>query len=182
MEMREKYVARLINEPTRYGFTEIKMINAPQVQLARNVRQRCWYLCKAANQLDTTPPVTPTADDTQLMLDEYKFGLFLRKEVGFPFPVDFDPIWLEFQESMVNAERESFVRGYGKAFAIASGNCLCGHHDDSLRPCNFAGRKRPTLESIGVSLYDTLGLIGWDDYLVRDPHQPFQLFGLLLLE
>jgi predicted metal-binding protein len=182
MEMREKYVARLINDPKRFGFTEVKMINAPQIMTARWVRQRCWYLCLNPNADNTVPPGTPTGDETQLLLDEYKFGVMIRQDIGFPFPVDFQPVWLEFQEALVAVENESFKRGYGKAFAAGCGNCLSGHHDDSLRPCSFPGKKRPTLEAVGVNLYDTLNLIGWDEYLVRDAHQPFHLFGLLLLE
>ena len=182
MEMREKYIARLINEPKPSGFTEVKMVNAPQIATARWMRQRCWYLCEASHEVDTVPPLSPSADETQAVLEEFRFGLMISKEVGFPFPQNFDPVWLDFQRSLTNAENQAFVRGYGKAFLIGSGNCLFGHHDDSLRPCRFAGKKRPTMEAVGINLHETLNMIGWDDLRVRDPHEPFQMFGLLLLE
>ena len=182
MEQREEYIARIINRPAEHGFTEVKMVNAPQIQVSRWVRHRCWYLCQNAHGSDVTPPATPRSDETQEIVDEYKFGVICRKEIGFPFPADFDREWLDFQTAMIRAENEAFVRGYGKAFTIGVGNCLFGHHDDSLRPCKFEGKKRPTLESVGVNLYETLNMVGWDAYVVRDPHEPFQVFGLLLLE
>lgn len=182
MEIREKYIARIINDPAGNGFTEVKMINAPQVTTSRWTRQRCWYLCRAANDSDTTPPRSPDRDSTLLTLEEYRFGLMLRREVSFPFPPNFTAEWEDFQDAVVRVEEEAFKRGYGKAFAMGCGNCLFGHHDDSLRPCSFPGKRRPTLEAIGVNLHDTLTMLDWQDYLVRDSNEPFQLFALVMLE
>lgn len=183
VELREKYIARLLNEPQRHGFTEIKLFNTPQVTVSRWVRQRCWYLCKAAGESSTTPPATPDGESTRLTLEEYKFGVVLRREVPFAeMEQDAAAVWLAFQNSLVEVENQAFVRGYGKAFAIASGNCLFCHHDDRFRPCDFPGKRRPTLESIGVNLYDSFAQMAWEDYLLRGPGEPFQLFALVLLE
>lgn len=182
MEIREKYVARLINDPFTHGFTEIKFIHMPQIVTARWVRQRCQYMCLAARQSDLCPPFSPSAEDTAKMIDEFKFGLFVRREIPLPFEKDHRELWADFADAMTAAENESFVRGYGKAFALAAGNCIYCHHDDSIRPCDYPGKKRPTLEAVGVNLHDTLDMIGWEHYLIRDAEDPFQFFGLLLLE
>lgn len=182
MEVREKYVARLMNDPATHGFSEIKFVHTPQIVTGKWVRLRCQYVCQAARQSELVPPFSPTVADTVGMLDEYKFGILVRREIPMPPPVPRDDMWHEFQESLLRAEKECFLRGYGKAFALGVGNCLFCHTDDSLKPCEFPWKSRPTLESIGVNLYDTLDMIGWDMYIVREPSEPFQMFGLLLLE
>ena len=182
MEVREKYIARLLNDPIVYGFSETKFIHMPQIITSNWVRQRCQYVCRHVRQSDFTPPFSPGAADTQKMLDEFRFGLILRKEVSLPFEGDFMRAWSDFEQAMVESETQAFQRGYGKAFAIGAGNCLFCHHDDSLRPCEFNGKSRPTLEAIGINLHDTLDMVGWDQYLVRSPEEPFQMFGVLLLE
>ncbi|MBI1292041.1 hypothetical protein GC173_12485, partial [bacterium] len=69
MEVREKYIARLLNDPASHGYSEIKFIHTPQVVVSRWVRQRCQYLCRSSRQSDLCPPFSPTADDTLKMLD-----------------------------------------------------------------------------------------------------------------
>jgi len=182
MEVREKFIARVLNNPDTLGFTDCKFIHSPQLCVAHWVRQRCLYTCHAARQSDVTPPFSPTPELTLKMLEEYKFGLILRREVPIPFPKDSQETWLEFEQGLVTAENEAFVRGYGKAFALAAGNCLFCHHDDSLRPCDYREKRRPTLEAIGINLQDTLAMIAWDHLLTRDPDDPFSMFGVLLLE
>ena len=182
MEVREKYIARLLNEPTQLGFTAIKFIHMPQIVTSRWVRQRCQYTCRYTRQSDLCPPFSPSTEETSRLIEEYKFGLIVRRDEPFPFRKDYHEVWNEFQNALVEAENEAFIRGYGKAFAVAAGNCIFCHHDDSIRPCEYPGKSRPTLEAIGVNLYDTLDMIGWEELLLRDPDSPFSLFGLLLLE
>lgn len=182
MEVREKYIARIMTEPAAHGFTEIKFVHTPQICIGKWVRLRCQYVCRQRRQSDLCPPFSVTAEDTSRMLEEYRFGLFVRREIAMPAERPMADHWLEFQQSLVDAESEAFVRGYGKAFAIAAGNCLFGHLDDTMRPCDFSFKSRPTLEAVGINVQDTLDMIGWDMLQVREPHEPFQIYGLLLLE
>lgn len=182
MEVREKYIARLLNEPEASGFTEIKFIHSPQIVTSRWVRLRCQYLCNHKRQSDTVPPFSPSTEEISDILEEYKFGLMFRRQVPIPLQRDHQTLWGEFEQAMVEAENEAFIRGYNKAFATGVGNCLFCHHDDSMRPCDFAGKRRPTLEAVGINLSDTLEMIGWEQHLIRDPEEDFQFFGLLLLE
>ena len=181
MEVREQYIARLLKNPGSLGFTEIKFIHSPQLQLSHAVRLRCQYTCQATGRSTLSPPASPGPEQVERMIEEYKFGILVRREVPFPFPEDFGEVWREFQQALVEAENEAFIRGYGRAFALAAGNCLFCHHDNSLRPCMFPSKSRPTFEALGIHLHDTLNLVAWEHFLVRDPEDPFQIFGLLLL-
>ncbi|MCC6546974.1 DUF2284 domain-containing protein [Candidatus Sumerlaeota bacterium] len=180
--MRERYIARLMSEPWQQNFTAIKFVHMPQIVVNPWVRQRCQFLCTQSRQSDLCPPFSPNAAETAKVLEDYKFGLMIRREETVPFTREVREVWREFQDALVEVENESFVRGYGKAFAMATGNCVFCHHDDSLRPCEFIGKRRPTMEAIGINLYDTLDMIGWRDMLFREVEEPLNLFGLLLLE
>ncbi len=182
MEVREKYIARVMNSPEEHGFTNVKFVHTPQLATASWVRLRCQYTCRNARKSDFVPPFSPTVDDTIRMMEEYKFGLLVRREEPVPLRLPNGDVWSAFQDSLIHSEQECATRGYGKAFALAVGNCLFCHHDDSMRPCDFNAKKRPTLEAIGFNMHDTLKMLAWEHYLVREPGDPMSLFGLLLLE
>jgi predicted metal-binding protein len=181
VEVREHYIAQLMRNPKDHGLTEAKFVHAPHIITAHSTRLRCQYLCHTKGQSAVCPPSSPTQLDTIKILEEYRFGLMLRREIE--AGTEKDPeVWASFQAAMLFAEGESSRRGYSKAFAIGVGNCIYQHLSDDTRPCEYPGKSRPTLEAIGVNLTETLDILGWDAYLVRKPQDPFQMFALLLLE
>lgn len=182
MEVREKYIARVLANPANNGFTEIKFVHTAQILTAKSTRLRCQYTCRHTRQSDFTPPFSLSTEDARQMLDEYKYGLMMRTELAHPFDQPFEQVWRDFEGALLKIEQIAFIRGYGKAFVLAAGNCLFGHHDDSVRPCEFPGKSRPTLEAIGIDLHETFSVIAWNHHLVREESDPFQLFGLLVLE
>lgn len=180
-EVRERYVALLMQDPELYGFSEVKFIHGAQVFTNRAVRLRCQYTCTETRQSDCSPPYTPTAHETREILDEYKYGVMLRREEPFGRR-DHREVWSEFAAQVLKIEREAIVRGYPRAFALAIGNCLYQHHDDHLRPCEYPGKNRPTLEALGIEIKDTLEMVQWHGHVSRSTDDPLQMFALLLLE
>lgn len=181
MEVRERYVGRLLKEPAVFGLTEAKFIHAPQIFTSRAIRLRCRYTCCQAHQSATVPPMSPSAEETRAVLDEYRFGLVLRREEPLS-DKDIREVWREFAGVILGLEGECIVRGYPRAFAIAIGTCLYQHSDDTLRPCDYPMKSRPTLEATGIELHDTLEMVQWQDHVVREAGDPLQLFSVLLLD
>jgi predicted metal-binding protein len=181
MAVRERLIAQIMQDPGAFGLSEAKFIHTPQIFTAPAVRLRCQYTCSQVRQSDLVPPHTPPHDETRIIIDGYKYGLLLRREEPFG-QRDIHGVWTEFSRDVLEIERQSQVRGYTQAFALAIGNCLYLHHDDSLRPCDFPQKRRPTFEAIGIELRETLEMVLWQDYVVREADAPFQLFAVLLLE
>jgi len=181
VEVREHYIAQVMRNPQEHGLTEAKFVHTPHVITAHSTRLRCQYLCHAESGSPTCPPNSPTQLDTMKILEEYRFGLMLRREIAAGTEGEMGA-WADFHETMLRVEGESFRRGYTKAFALGVGNCIYQQLSDASRPCAFPGKARPTLEAIGVNLTETLDIIGWDAYLARKAEDPFQMFALLLLE
>lgn len=179
--MREKYVAQLLKRPADFGLTEAKFVHTPQICTGAAVRLRCQYTCAHTRQSDLVPPHAPTADETRRILDEYRFGLMLRR--GEPFGErDHRDLWRVFADQVATVERDCAERGYPRAFAVAVGTCMLLHRDDSLRPCEYASKSRPTFEAAGIDIKETLEMIQWHGMVVREEGEPFQLFALVLLD
>ena len=180
MEPREKYIARLLLEPDKFGFTEAKFIRMPQIELSEAVRIRCQFHCAQGGKCRFSPPLSPEAGKIRLLLEEYKLGVMIRREVE--DDSDFAHNWMAFGHNVSLLEKGANKRGYARAFAIGVGNCQYLHHDDSRRPCSYENKIRPTLEAIGVELQETLAAVMMEEHLVREKGQPFNLFGLMLVE
>lgn len=180
-ELRERFVALMVNDPGLYGLSEVRFVHAPQIFTTRAVRLRCQYACSMTRQSDFSPPHSPTSSETREVLDEYRYGLLLRREEH-GGRAGSQAIYAPFADRVLAIESECWSRGYPRAFVPAIGTCLYQHHDDSLRPCDYASKMRPTLEAIGVELRDTFEMVHWQQYLNREPDGPLQLFALLLLE
>ncbi len=181
MEVRERYVGRLIKEPWAFGLTEVKFIHAAQIFTSGAIRLRCQYSCCHARQLATTPPMTPTAEEARRVLDEYRFGVIVRREEDVP-DRDVREMWEDFAKAVLGLEQECMMRGYPRAFAIAVGTCLYQHTDDSLKPCDYPGKTRPTFEAAGIELRETLEMVHLQEHAVREAGDALQLFGVLLLD
>ncbi len=181
MAVRERYVALLMNQPAEFGLSEVKFVHMPQISVGRAVRLRCQYACSHTRQSDLVPPHSPSSGETREILDEYRYGLFMRREEPFGERHP-DNLWREYTEQILRIERDATTQGYRRAFALAIGTCLHMHEDDTLRPCEFNGKARPTFESVGIDLKETLEMIQWHGLLAREPDDPFQLFSILLLE
>lgn len=182
MARREKYIARLLQAPAGQGLTEVRMINMPQVSVARWPRLKCQYSCSRAGDPAYLPPATPTAAETAEILETYRFGLLTRSDVDPAMVESPEAAVARLQEALLRIEQEAFSSGYARAFLLACGNCLFCHRGEGIRPCAYPGKARPSLEAIGVDLSETLHLIGWEEFLNREPDAPLPLFGLLLLE
>ncbi len=181
MEVRERYIARLLHEPEAFGLTEAKFIHAPQIIVSRAIRLRCRYTCCQAHQSANVPPMSPGADETRGVLDEYRFGLILRREEP-PSQSDIRQVWQQFAAGILGVENECMLRGYPRSFAIAIGTCLYQHTDDSLRPCDYPMKSRPTFEAVGIELRETLEMVQWQHHAVREEGEALQLFSVVLLD
>ncbi len=181
MDTRDVFLSRVLQNPASLEFTEIHVIYAAQLIVSAGIRHRCQYSCALAHQSTFSPPITASSEDTRKMLDEYRYGLMVRREVPLS-DEDVSKAWGSFAEKVLEFEHECFVRGYPKAFVPAIGTCLFGHLDETLRPCEYDGKSRPTFEAIGINLGESLEMINWENYLIRDAHDPFHMFAALMLE
>jgi predicted metal-binding protein len=164
----EKY-ARYIKKAKKLGAKDARVILARSVVTAEWVRLKSRFGCGGYAQALTCPPYSPKPEETRKMLKEYKRALLIRGDQ-----------YADIREIVTALEREAFLDGYWKAFAMASGPCeyckTCGEH------CRYPRKARPSMEACGIDVFTTVRANGFPIEVVKSRSCKANYYGLLLLE
>lgn len=154
----------------KMGGREARLISPADVFTPGWVRLKCQYGCDVYGRCLTCPPFSPKPEETRKILDGYKKVLL----------VHFRPD-AEVKKIMVKLEREVFLQGFYRAFALGAGPCyLC--KTCNLKQCRYPDKARPSMESAGIDVFATARKAGFpievlDSYDCRPNY-----YGLLLVE
>jgi predicted metal-binding protein len=166
------------------GVSEAVVLAPGQIVTAEWVRLKCLFGCDPG-RCRTCPPFSPEPAQTRRILDEYSAVLLLRLDVPAADAVADD--WLRhsrhLSELALALERELFLAGYHKAFAIAGGR-PCSLDDACGRPdeCDCCESVRPGPAGCGIDVFTTSRNAGWELAVVPRAGEPYHVFALLLLE
>jgi predicted metal-binding protein len=154
------------------GVKDANLIPAESIVTARWVRLKCQYGCGGYGKRLTCPPFSPTPKETRKMLKDYTTAILVHGGE------DTDITGL-----MAELEREAFLDGYYKAFAMGSGPChLCEECDVEEGECEYPSKARPAMEACGIDVFATVRGHGFPIEVVKDESCEQNYFGLLLLE
>ena len=154
-----------------HGAKAVRQIDPHKVPTARWVRMKCQYGCGGYGQCLCCPPHSPTPEQTRAMLDEYDAAFLIHWGSESPG-----------RRALAEIERETFLRGYHKAFALGSGPCdLCrgcaleGH-------CRHPDQARPAMEACGIDVFATARAAGLPIRVVATMQDAPNFYSLLLVE
>lgn len=151
------------------GASKAKIIRTGSVVLADWVRWRCRYGCEKYGGRLTCPPSAPGPDETGKLLAGYRYGLLLRA-------VECRVI----RRVAPLLEREIFLRGFYKAFALAAGPCsLCR---SCAKICRHPETARPAMEACGIDVFATARRSGMRLEVLRNREAGQDCYGLVLIE
>jgi predicted metal-binding protein len=170
----------------KHGIDEILPVNVKDICVANWVQMKCKYGCKKFGKSWCCPPETPTPDQVRSLLNEYKKALLLcgritssefhkdnyqkrRKQVQ---------IW----KGTVALERQLFLAGYYKAFALVSESCALCRECTYPHDCKFPMDRRPSVESFSIDVFKTLQNIGKQFEIAKDIMKEHNCYSLILLE
>jgi predicted metal-binding protein len=162
------------------GADAAQIIPAEKIVVADWVRLKCQYGCGSYGEHLTCPPYSPTPETTRCLLSAYKQALLLRKE-GKGEPAE-EGIRRILNEAVVTLEREIFLAGYQRAWALSSGPCLLCQTCDPTKPCILPEQARPSMEACGIDVFSTVRNAGWEIEVVKSLDSTFRLFALVLIE
>jgi predicted metal-binding protein len=152
------------------GALDARVISIDTVVTAPWTRMRCQYGCAGYGRRLSCPPYSPTAEQTQKVLDCYKTGILMQGELWKVNPV------------LVAIEREVFLSGYYKAWSLGEGPCHQCEACALKAGCRFPQQLRPSMEASGIDCFQTLANNGIKLEVVKDYDCPAQYFGLILVE
>jgi predicted metal-binding protein len=77
-------------------------------------------------------------------------------------------------------EKEIFLDGFHKAFAMAAGPCeLCA---ECAEYCRHTEKARPAMEACGIDVYSTVRANGYPIKVVRTEDEAGNYYGIVLIE
>jgi predicted metal-binding protein len=162
---------RLVVKIQELGFKEVRPVSAGDVQVAEWTGLRCRFGCGQYGKL-RCPPHSPFPAKTREVLLDYSMALLLEGE----------PPTKNFQEQVLQAEREAFLAGYYKAFAYWSGPCAVCESCAEDGQCRNPRQSRPSMEGAGIDVFETARSAGLSLDTVKNRGGYVRYFALLLLE
>jgi len=148
------------------------IISPGDVETAAWVRLKCRFGCDGYGQTLVCPPYTPTAQQMREVLDSY------RRAVLIHFIHE-----AHVTATIVELERDFFLRGAWKVFGIGAGSCsLCKECNLEQQFCRNPDRTRPAMEACGIDVFSTAKKAGFPIEVVRTKSQCPNYYGLILID
>ena len=169
--MKEKELKAFCQKARKAGALQAKVIQASSVITAQWVRYKCQYGCDGYGACLTCPPYSPTPDETARMVEEFETGILLRGNEH-----------VNITRVAAELEREIFLAGYYKAIAFGSGPCRFCEECDVEADCKHSSLARPSMESAGIDVFQTVRNNGFDIRVVSDYRCKADYFALVLVE
>lgn len=153
------------------GFSSIHSLAAEDIEIPGWVDLHCRFGCSDYGK-PHCPPDSLSAGQTREMLRDYRDCLLIE---GTPPTGDF-------QRLILKAEREAFVAGYYKAFALWAGPCSLCPECGWEKGCRNHKDSRPSLEGAGIDVFATVQKAGISLRTLADGWDYVKYFAILLLE
>jgi predicted metal-binding protein len=164
----EKYAKHALT----LGARDAKEIAVDTIVTAPWVRLKCQYGCGGYGQCLTCPPYSPTPEQTACVLKDYHVALLVRSDGH-----------TDATRVAATIERQAFLDGYHKAFAMGSGPCrLCDECNPADRACCHPREARPSMEACGIDVYQTVRNSGFPIEVVKDRSSAQNYYGVVLIE
>jgi len=164
----EKYVKNAV----KLGVRDAKHISANTIVTAAWVRLKCRYGCGVYGHCLTCPPHSPTPEQTASVLKDYESALLVRGDD-----------YLQVTRIVARIEREAFLDGYHKAFAMGCGPCgLCDECNLTDAECLHPTEARPAMEACGIDVFQTARDNGFPVEVLKNRSSEQNYYGVVLLE
>ena len=179
-------IAELLELGKKYNIHEIIPLNTADICVAPWVRLKCKFGCNKYGKSWCCPPETPTSDDMQLILKDYRKALLLCGVVrNGNFYRDNQKkrrVQVNTWKGTLALERRLFLAGYYKAFSLVSENCALCKTCTYPKECKFPKDRRPSVESCSIDIFQTLENITRQFEIAQNVTAEFNCYSIILLE
>ena len=164
------------------GASDAALATPDQVVTAEWVRLKCFYGGCTVGRCLTCPPHSPGPAQTRAFLDEYETILMLRFDVRPERGDEYLTVSRRATEVALQLERELFLGGHHKAFAIAGGR-PCNRDEACGRPaeCECRSMVRPGPAGCGIDVFTTSANVGWPLTVAQGPRDAYHRLALVLV-
>ncbi len=161
---------QFVHRACELGAVHAKVIRADSIVTAAWVRMKCQFGCGGFNSNLCCPPHSPRPEETREVIACYRRALLIHCKG------DVRPTKI-----VGKLEREIFLSGFYKAFALGAGPCrLC--RECNLKECTRPEEARPSMEACGIDVFGTARANGYPIEVVTDYSCDENYYGLVLIE
>lgn len=154
-----------------HGFFAAVELDPASIRSEAWVRAKCAYGCSQYGRRWSCPPNSMDQAGFEELLTCYSRALLV---VG-------QPPLREFQERLLELERQAFLGGFKKALVFSGGPCSwCGSCDGVQ--CRYPEKRRPSLESCGCDVFALATSCGIPVAPLKSSDDFVQYIGLLLVD
>jgi predicted metal-binding protein len=144
------------------GLADYRWIDPEGIVVAEWVRMKCRFGCDGYGRGACCPPNVPSVAECRAFFAEYGLGAVLRFEKRTADPAARRQWSNEKIRELAALERDVFLAGYEKAFALVFATChLCAECAPSRELCALPALARPTPEAFAVDVFSTVRRIGF---------------------
>ncbi len=167
----------------QHGYSSFRWIDPERIVVAGWVRMKCRYGCDDYGRNASCPPNVPPVSECREFFSEYSTAVMLHFAKQVEAPEDRYAWSRSVNRKLLELEREVFLLGYQKAFAIFMDCCqLCSDCVGTRAECRNPESVRPSPEGLAVDVFATARQLGLPIEVLSDYAQPMNRYGFLLVE
>ena len=162
---------------------DFKWMDPHEVVVSAWVRFKCMFGCGEFGRAAACPPNLPDLDECRNFFSDYSGAVLFHFEGVVEKPDNRHDWTKRINDSLLAIERETFLSGYHKAIVIYIDPCnICGECVPDKNDCRHPKEARPSLEGLGVDVFETVRKQGYDIDVLTDYNQNMNRYGMLLIE
>lgn len=167
----------------RIGCDGHRWLDSVDIELGRWVRLKCEFGCPAYGQRAVCPPNLPSLAECRELFGEYRRIALLHFVVQVADPEERHLATRERNARLLALEREAFLLGHPRAFALYVDPChVCPECSPQREGCKRQAEARPSPEGMCVDVFTTARRAGLPIEVLTDRRAPMNRYGMLLLE
>jgi len=154
-----------------HGFFAAVELDPASIRSEAWVRAKCSYGCSRFGTRWSCPPHSLDQAGFEELLGCYSRAILVAGQ----------PPLRDFQEYLLELEKEAFLAGFKKALVFSGGPC-CWCEECPTERCSFPEKRRPSLESCGCDVFALAQRCGIPVAPLRTSDDFVQYIGLLLVD
>jgi predicted metal-binding protein len=185
----------------KLGADEARVVDALKIQVEDAVAFKCRVpRCFGYNNCAECPPHAPKPAEIRQLLKSYSHGvLFVRRVTSELVKLDRNDkerkaAFRSILDIVSKLESAAFYDGHYMAVGFSAGSCFSSLCDPKLgcqvlkgEKCRFPLKARPSMEAVGMDVYNLIASFGWEIYPYGSDASPedipvANLAGLVLIQ
>lgn len=166
----------------RHAFSDYRWLDPAGILVAEWVRIKCQFGCPHFGKVAACPPNTPGVETCRRFFSEYRHALIFHFQVA-EAETSARHAWsARTNQALVALERDVFLAGCPKAFALFTDAChLCDECAAERSDCKQPALARPSATGLAVDVFGTALGLGYSIEVLAAPDCTVDYFAFLMV-